>query len=52
MEGVVMLDPSFWSDRRVLLTGYTGFKGSWLLLWLQQMGAQVWCGFSEPGHNL
>ena len=37
-----MLDPEFWSGRRVLLTGHTGFKGSWLLLWLQQLGAKVW----------
>ena len=31
-----------WRGRRVLLTGHTGFKGSWLLLWLQNLGAQVW----------
>lgn len=30
-----------WRDRRVFLTGHTGFKGSWLSLWLQKMGAQV-----------
>jgi CDP-glucose 4,6-dehydratase len=35
------MNPSFWKDRRVLLTGHTGFKGSWLSLWLQSMGAQV-----------
>ena len=34
-------DPAFWRGRRVLLTGHTGFKGSWLALWLQQLGAQV-----------
>lgn len=33
--------PSFWSGKRVLLTGHTGFKGSWLSLWLQSMGAQL-----------
>ena len=43
-----MLDPSFWSGRRVLLSGHTGFKGSWLLLWLQQLGAQVWTYALEP----
>ncbi|MGA3050069.1 MAG: CDP-glucose 4,6-dehydratase [Terracidiphilus sp.] len=32
-----------WSGRRVLLTGHTGFKGSWLSLWLQQLGAEL-CG--------
>ena len=49
-----MLDPSFWAGRRVLLTGHTGFKGSWLLLWLQQLGAEVW-GYAlepEPEPNL
>ncbi len=32
---------AFWEGKRVLLTGHTGFKGSWLSLWLQAMGAQV-----------
>jgi CDP-glucose 4,6-dehydratase len=31
----------FWRGKRVLLTGHTGFKGSWLALWLQRLGAQV-----------
>jgi len=31
----------FWKNRRVFITGHTGFKGSWLCLWLQSMGAQV-----------
>ncbi|MCW3018798.1 MAG: CDP-glucose 4,6-dehydratase [Solirubrobacterales bacterium] len=39
------VDPSFWRDRRVLLTGHTGFKGGWLALWLQVLGAHV-TGFS------
>src|ERR1700678_3661648 len=39
------VDPSFWRDRRVLLTGHTGFKGAWLSLWLQSLGAKV-TGFS------
>lgn len=33
--------PRFWGGRRVLLTGHTGFKGSWLALWLARLGAQV-----------
>jgi len=33
--------PSFWSGKRVFLTGHTGFKGGWLSLWLSSMGAKV-----------
>lgn len=40
------VDPEFWRGRRVLVTGHTGFKGSWLTLWLQSLGAQV-TGFSN-----
>jgi CDP-glucose 4,6-dehydratase len=35
------VDPAFWRGKRVFLTGHTGFKGSWLSLWLQSMGAEV-----------
>lgn len=35
------LTPAFWHNQKVLLTGHTGFKGSWLALWLQRLGAQV-----------
>ena len=31
----------FWRGRRVLLTGHTGFKGAWLALWLERLGAEV-----------
>ena len=41
MPGRVYPDAAFWRDRRVLLTGHTGFKGSWLSLWLQSLGARV-----------
>jgi CDP-glucose 4,6-dehydratase len=34
-------DPAFWAGKRVLLTGHTGFKGSWAALWLSRMGAEV-----------
>lgn len=40
VEGVVV-NAAFWQGKRVLLTGHTGFKGSWLSLWLQSMGAHV-----------
>ena len=32
---------AFWRDKKVFLTGHTGFKGSWLSLWFQSLGAQV-----------
>jgi CDP-glucose 4,6-dehydratase len=41
------VDPQFWRGRSVLVTGHTGFKGAWLALWLQSLGARV-TGFS-PG---
>ncbi|CRY91251.1 CDP-glucose 4,6-dehydratase [Synechococcus sp. WH 8103] len=44
----MLVNPSFWSGRRVLLTGHTGFKGSWLLLWLMELGSQVWTFALEP----
>jgi CDP-glucose 4,6-dehydratase len=44
-EAAAGIDVDFWRDRRVLLTGHTGFKGAWLSLWLQSLGARV-TGFS------
>ncbi|MFB2549726.1 CDP-glucose 4,6-dehydratase [Ensifer soli] len=38
---------AFWKGKRVLVTGHTGFKGSWLTLWLREMGAEV-SGLSLP----
>lgn len=35
------MNEAFWRSKRVLITGHTGFKGSWLSLWLQSMGANV-----------
>jgi CDP-glucose 4,6-dehydratase len=40
VEGVDM-NPSFWCGKKVFITGHTGFKGSWLSLWLQQLDADV-----------
>ena len=39
-----------WSGKRILLTGHTGFKGSWLSLWLQMLGADV-CGLALAPHG-
>jgi len=41
LEDLVNVDPSFWRGRPVLVTGHTGFKGSWLTLWLHQLGAKI-----------
>lgn len=40
LEGVGMTS-DFWRGKRVLLTGHTGFKGSWMSLWLQSLGAEL-----------
>ncbi|MCW0234907.1 MAG: CDP-glucose 4,6-dehydratase [Ferrovibrio sp.] len=41
------LTREFWRDRRVLLTGHTGFKGAWAARWLRRLGAEVY-GFALP----
>jgi len=41
------MNPEFWCNKKVLLTGHTGFKGSWLALWLQNMQAEV-IGYALP----
>lgn len=45
---------AFWRGKRVLITGHTGFKGAWAVIWLREMGAEV-SGFALPpetGPNL
>lgn len=45
------MNPLFWKNRRVLITGHTGFKGVWLSLWLQKLDATI-CGIAlEPNTN-
>ena len=41
VEDLAVIDKSFWKARRVLVTGHTGFKGSWISLWLASLGAEV-----------
>ena len=41
------LEKNFWVNKKVLITGHTGFKGSWLSLWLLKNGADVY-GYSLP----
>ena len=47
LEGLVVPDARFWQGKRVFVTGHTGFKGSWLSLWLQHLGANV-TGYALP----
>jgi len=42
------VNASFWKDKKVFVTGHTGFKGGWLTLWLSQMGAEVAGYAKEP----
>ena len=39
------INNSFWFNRKVLITGHTGFKGSWLSLWLSILNSEI-CGIS------
>ena len=41
------VNPNFWHGKRVFLTGHTGFKGAWLSLWSQSLGAKV-TGYALP----
>lgn len=41
MNQTLKVEKSFWRNKRVFITGHTGFKGSWLTLWLVSMGAEV-----------
>ncbi len=47
MADVTRPSPAFWSGKRVLVFGHTGFKGAWLTLWLRRLGAEV-SGLSLP----
>lgn len=46
-----VIDKKFWRGKRVFLTGHTGFKGSWLSLWLQSMGADLYGYALNPPTN-
>ena len=46
-----MINKSFWSNKKVLVTGCTGFKGSWLVTWLIEMGADVYGYSLNPNTN-
>src|SRR5687768_11662692 len=42
------MDLTFWKSRRVFVSGHTGFKGSWLSIWLHRLGAEVTGYALEP----
>ena len=44
------METSFWKNKKILVTGHTGFKGSWLSIWLHELGAKV-IGYSLPPHT-
>lgn len=46
-----MIETSFWKDKRVFVTGHTGFKGTWLSLWLHSLGAIVTGYALQPPTN-
>lgn len=46
-----VIDSNFWKGKRVFLTGHTGFKGSWMSLWLQSMGAELYGYALNPPTN-
>ncbi len=46
IEPAAQVTSAFWAGKRVLVTGHTGFKGAWLSLWLERLGAEV-AGFSR-----
>lgn len=52
MEDMAITHNGFWKNKRVLITGHTGFKGSWLTLLLLKLGAEVWGYSLEADKNL
>ena len=50
MADVIKPSRDFWSGRRILVTGHSGFKGAWLSLWLNRLGATV-CGLALPAEE-
>ena len=42
----MVINSNFWKNKKVLLTGHTGFKGSWLSIWLKKLGVEL-IGFSK-----
>lgn len=54
METLGIKNMNFWTNKKVFITGHTGFKGTWLILFLEKLGAKI-CGYSldpDPSPNL
>ena len=51
MEKLVSQEHHFWKSKKVLITGHTGFKGSWLTLLLKSLGAEVFGYSLEPDQS-
>src|SRR5439155_3064697 len=47
VTGMIRMNREFWKQKKVFITGHTGFKGSWLSLWLQNFSACL-IGYSLP----
>jgi CDP-glucose 4,6-dehydratase len=45
---IMVMDRAFWNEKRVFITGHTGFKGGWLCMWLKDAGAKVYGYSLEP----
>lgn len=45
-HGRLVMNKEFWKNKKILITGHTGFKGSWLTIWLKRLGAEI-TGFSK-----
>lgn len=52
MNPTARINPNFWRGKRVLVTGHTGFKGSWLCLWLQSLNVEVFGLALAPATHL
>jgi len=51
VKNIVSLDLNFWKDKRVFITGHTGFKGSWLSILLNKLGSEVYGYALEPSKD-
>ena len=48
LENLVKINKNFWKNKKVLITGHTGFKGSWLSIILKELGCKVYGSSLKP----